>query len=169
MSDFVIIDGNEISFEPGETVLEAAKRAEVEIPTLCYDPRLSPAGACRMCLVEVDGSRLMQPACSFKAAPGQVVRTQTSRVQRNREFILSLHLADTIQDRAVMEDNNPSKVHALAEKYGANALPAMIAALLARSETLMRPAFSISRRSRSKLQSWSVVSPDPLRIRSARV
>ena len=104
VSEFVIIDGNEIRFEPGETVLEAAMRAEIEIPTLCYDPRLTPAGACRMCLVEMDGLRLMQPACSYKAAPGLVVRTQTPRVQRNREFILSLHLADTIQDRAVMED-----------------------------------------------------------------
>ena len=118
MSDFVIIDGNEISIEPGETLLVAAKRADIEIPTLCYDPRLTPAGACRMCLVEVEGSRLMQPACSYKAAPGQVVRTQTQRVQRNREFILSLHLADTIHDREVMEDNNPSKVHELAERYG---------------------------------------------------
>ena len=115
---FLIIDGNEISFEEGETVLEVAKKADIEIPTLCYDPRLSPAGACRMCLVEVEGSRLMQPSCSYKAAPGMVVRTQTTKVERNRQFILSLHLADTIQDREVMEDNNPSKLHDLADVYG---------------------------------------------------
>jgi len=71
-----------------------------------------------MCLVEVEGQRLMQPACSFKAAPGTVVRTQTAKVERNRRFILSLHLADTIQDREAMEDNNPSKIHALADVYG---------------------------------------------------
>ncbi len=118
MSEFVIIDGNEIRCEPGETVLEAAKRAEVEIPTLCYDPRLTPAGACRMCLVEIDGARLMQPACAYKATPSLVVRTKTEKVARNRQFILSLHLADTIQDREVMEDNNPSRVHELAEVYG---------------------------------------------------
>ncbi len=120
MSDrkLMVIDGNELSFDEGETVLQAAGRAGIEIPTLCYDPRLSPAGACRMCLVEVEGSRLMQPACSYKAAKNLVVRTQTSRVERNRQFILSLHLADTIEDRAVAEDNNPSKVHDLADAYG---------------------------------------------------
>ncbi len=114
----IVIDGNEIRFEEGETVLEAAARAEIDIPTLCYDPRLEPAGACRMCLVEVEGQRLMQPACAFKAAPNLVVRTQTAKVERNRQFILSLHLADTIQDREVMEDNNPSKIHALADVFG---------------------------------------------------
>ena len=116
--DLIVIDGNELGFEPGETVLDVAARAEIDIPTLCYDPRLDPAGACRMCLVEVEGQRLMQPACSFKAAAGTVVRTQTAKVERNRQFILSLHLADTIQDREVMEDNNPSKVHSLADVYG---------------------------------------------------
>lgn len=115
---FVIIDGNELSFDDGETLLEVAARADIEIPTLCYDPRLTPAGACRMCLVEVEGARLMQPACSAKAAPGMVVRTQTPKVERNRQFILSLHMADTVQDRDVAEDNSPSKVFDLADDYG---------------------------------------------------
>jgi len=117
-SKFVVIDGNELSFEPGETILQAARRAEIDIPTLCYDDRLTPAGACRICLVEVDGAPLMQPACSAKSTPGMVVRTNTPRVDRNRKFTLSLHLADTIQDRQIAEDNNPSRVHELAEVYG---------------------------------------------------
>lgn len=117
-SRFVIIDGNEINFEAGETILEAARRAEVEIPTLCHDDRLTPAGACRICLVEVEGSNLMQPACATRVSPGMVVRSSTSRVARNRQFILSLHLADTIQDRELAEDNNPSRLHDLAEHYG---------------------------------------------------
>ena len=115
---FVVIDGNELSFEEGETVLQAARRSDIEIPTLCHDDRLTPAGACRMCLVEVEGARLMQPSCSLLATPGMVVRTATPKVERNRRFILSLHLADTIQDRAVCEDNNPSRVHDLAQRYG---------------------------------------------------
>ena len=115
---FVIIDGNELSFDDGETILQVAQRAGIDIPTLCYDPRLSPAGACRMCMVEVDGSRLMQPACSYKAAGGQVVRTQTPRVQRNRRFLLSLHLADTVQDRELAEDANPSRLFELADVHG---------------------------------------------------
>jgi NADH-quinone oxidoreductase subunit G len=117
-SKFVIIDGNELDWRQGETILQAAARAEIDVPTLCYDPRLTPAGACRMCLVEVEGSRLMQPACAAKTAPGMVVRTATPRVERNRRFILSLHLADTVADRARAEDNNPSRLFALADQYG---------------------------------------------------
>ena len=75
-SKYVVIDGSEVEYREGETVLQAARRIGIEIPTLCHDDRLEPVGACRMCLVEVDGSRLMQPACSFKAAPGMVVRIQ---------------------------------------------------------------------------------------------
>ena len=114
----VVIDGNELPFEEGRTILEAAREIDVSIPTLCHDDRLTPAGACRMCLVEVEGSRLMQPACATRLEAGMVVRTQTSRVTRNQRFILSLHLADTVANRAVAEDNNPSKLHELAAHYG---------------------------------------------------
>ncbi len=117
-SKYVVIDGSEIEYREGETVLQAARRIGIEIPTLCHDDRLEPVGACRICLVEVDGSRLMQPACSFKAAPGMVVRTESERVARNHQFILSLHLADTVQDRETAEDANPSKLFEYADRYG---------------------------------------------------
>lgn len=117
-SQFVVIDGNEVPFAEGDTILRAARVAEVEIPTLCHDDRLTPAGACRICLVEVDGANLMQPACHTRVTPGMVVRTRTPRVERNRQFILSLHLADTVQDRATAEDNNPSRLFELAETHG---------------------------------------------------
>ncbi len=129
----LVIDGNEVSFEDGETLLQVAQRNDIEIPTLCYDPRLTPAGACRMCLVEVEGSRLMQPACAYRAAAGTVVRTQTPRVQRNRQFLLSLHLTDTPAYRAQAEDCNPSRVHQLADVHGtAGAWPAVEACRAAR-------------------------------------
>jgi len=116
--DFLVIDGNEVDVRPGETVLQAARRIGIEIPTLCNDDRLNPAAACRICLVEVEGARLMQPSCAIPTRANMVVRTATGKVERNRRFILSLHLADTIQDRQVAEDNNPSRLHALAENYG---------------------------------------------------
>ncbi|MCB1034864.1 MAG: (2Fe-2S)-binding protein [Acidobacteria bacterium] len=115
---FVVIDGNEMDVQPGETILQAARRAGIDIPTLCHDDRVSPAAACRLCLVEVEGSRLMQPACATATRPNMVVRTATSRVERNRRFILSLHLADTIEKREVCEDNNPSRLHSMAEAHG---------------------------------------------------
>lgn len=117
-SKYVIIDGSEVEFRPGETVLQAARRVGTEIPTLCHDDRLEPAGACRICLVEVEGSRLMQPACAFKTTPGMVVRTESPRVARNRQFINSVHLADTVPDREIAEDNNPSKLFEYADAYG---------------------------------------------------
>ena len=52
-SKYVIVDGNELDFRPGETILQTARRAEIEIPVLCHDDRLTPAAACRICLVEV--------------------------------------------------------------------------------------------------------------------
>ncbi|MBI2214976.1 MAG: (2Fe-2S)-binding protein [Acidobacteria bacterium] len=117
-SKFVVIDGNEVEFREGETILHAARRLGIEIPTLCHDDRLEPAGACRICLVEVEGSRLMQPACAFRTAPGMVVRTNTTRVDRNRQFIISLHLADTVADRDEAEDVSRSKLHDYAAQYG---------------------------------------------------
>jgi len=56
------VDGTQVEAKPGETVLQAAERVGVHIPTLCHDPRLEPTGACRMCLVEVSGQRHMQPS-----------------------------------------------------------------------------------------------------------
>ncbi len=117
MSDnnpLIVIDGNEVSFEPGETVLEVAKRAEIEIPTLCWDPRLSPAGACRLCLVEIEGSPRLSPSCATAAQPGMVVRTRTAQVERNRRFILSIHQADTAAEADIV----PSRVEEYAELHG---------------------------------------------------
>ncbi|MCO4773973.1 MAG: (2Fe-2S)-binding protein, partial [Deltaproteobacteria bacterium] len=75
-------------------MLEAAQRLGVHIPTLCHDPRLDPAGACRACLVEVEGQRRLQPACAWKATPGQVVTTRNERIDRHRQVLLSMYLAD---------------------------------------------------------------------------
>ncbi|MCB1054793.1 MAG: (2Fe-2S)-binding protein [Acidobacteria bacterium] len=121
MSDpksLLVIDGNEVDVRPGETILHAARRIGIDIPTLCHDDRLDPAAACRLCLVEVEGARLMQPACATRTSSNMVVRTAGGRVERNRRFILSLHLADTIQERAVCEDNGPSRLHEMAELHG---------------------------------------------------
>ena len=61
----ITINGQEVAAETGQTVLEAATAAGIEIPTLCHHPALKPIGACRVCLVEVAGQRSLQPACTF--------------------------------------------------------------------------------------------------------
>lgn len=88
------IDGRSVEVEPGATVLEAARELGIEIPVLCHDDRIEPAGCCRMCLVEVEGQRRLHPACAFKAGPGMEVRTNTERVARHRRGLLSLYEAD---------------------------------------------------------------------------
>lgn len=88
------IDGREAVFAEGETVLDVARREGIDVPTLCHDDRLDPAGACRMCLVEVEGQRRLQPSCAWKASDGAVVQTASPRVKKNREMLLAMYLAD---------------------------------------------------------------------------
>ncbi|MFN3533960.1 MAG: 2Fe-2S iron-sulfur cluster-binding protein, partial [Desulfatiglandales bacterium] len=91
--DIIIIDGNEYTFEPGETILQVAERNKVEIPTLCYLKGASPTGACRICLVEVEGARTLVASCSMPASRNMVVRTNTQRVIEARRLNLELLLS----------------------------------------------------------------------------
>ena len=102
----VTVDGRTVRVEPGETVLQAAERLDIHVPTLCHDPRLEPSGACRMCLVEVSGQRRLQPACRFKATPGMEIVTQSERIDKHRAVLLSLYLADHPVDEAGMPVEN---------------------------------------------------------------
>ena len=113
------IDGHHVPFSAGETILEAAQRVGVEIPTLCHDPRLEPAGACRTCLVEVEGQNRMVPACKTPAADGAKVLTETARVERHRKTLLALYLTDHPQDRQVAEQGAPNQLLDMADRYGA--------------------------------------------------
>ena len=75
----VELQGKSCSFEAGETILEVAQRNGMEIPTLCHDPRLDPAGACRTCLVEIEGWRRLAPACATKAEDGMKVAVENEQ------------------------------------------------------------------------------------------
>jgi predicted molibdopterin-dependent oxidoreductase YjgC len=90
------IDGKECNALPGETILDVAKREGVHVPTLCDDGRLDPAGACRACLVEIDGQRRLQPSCAWPVAAGLECKTNKSsdRVQRHQNVLTSMYLAD---------------------------------------------------------------------------
>jgi predicted molibdopterin-dependent oxidoreductase YjgC len=87
-------DGETASFAAGETLLDVARRLGREIPTLCHDPRLAPTGACRICLVEVEGSRRLLPACATAAAEDQVVTSENARIARHRSSLMALYLTD---------------------------------------------------------------------------
>jgi len=89
----VLINGHEFAFFPGETLLQVARRNGVEIPTLCYMKNAAPTGACRICLVEVEGAKALVASCATPAAPKMVVRTETPRVVRARRMNLELLLS----------------------------------------------------------------------------
>jgi len=94
------LNGEEVIAAPDETILDVARREGVHIPTLCHDPRLDPSGGCRMCLVQVEGARRLQPSCATAPSPAMVVSTDTARVQRHRRALLALYLADVPVDDA---------------------------------------------------------------------
>ena len=84
------IDGRPVRVPEGTTILEAARAIGTETPTLCYLKTLTPVNACRVCVVEVEGSRVLVPACARAVAPGMVVKTDSERVRHSRRLVLEL-------------------------------------------------------------------------------
>ena len=84
------IDGKDVRVPEGTTILDAAKTVGIETPTLCYLKTLTPVNACRVCVVEVEGSRVLVPACARKAEPGMVVKTDSERVRTSRKLVFEL-------------------------------------------------------------------------------
>jgi len=88
------INGQSVTCRRGDTILEAAHQIGIHIPTLCHEPRLPAAAACRLCIVEVQGSAKLLPSCSTPAVEGMVVQTETERVRVTRKLYLELLLSD---------------------------------------------------------------------------
>ncbi len=88
------LDGRDVSAVPGEPLIEVAKREGIEIPHLCYKVGLDAVGNCRVCMVEIDGERVLAPSCCRSATPGMKVTTTSERVQRAQKTVLELLLAD---------------------------------------------------------------------------
>jgi len=117
MSARLVLQGRELAFTPGETILEVAARNGIAIPTLCHDPRLEPAGACRTCLVEVEGQRRLLPACATKAAEGMRVTVENARIERHRKTLLALYLTD--HPERSEGPGAPDRLLEMAERFGA--------------------------------------------------
>ncbi len=84
------IDGRRVAVPGGATILDACRSLGIETPTLCFMETLTPVNVCRVCVVEVEGSRALVPACSRKAEPGMAVRTDSDRVRLSRRLVLEL-------------------------------------------------------------------------------
>ena len=88
------VDGAKVEVPVGATVLDACRRAGARVPTLCHMEGMPPIGACRLCLVEVEGARTLVASCTQPATDGMVVNTSTSRIRRARQAVLELILSE---------------------------------------------------------------------------
>ena len=107
------IDGRALDVPQGTTIIDACKVLGIEIPTLCYLETLTPVNACRVCVVEVEGARVLAPACSRKVEDGMVVKTRSPRVDLSRKLVLEL-LASSV-DLSTAPTLAP-----MMQEYGAN-------------------------------------------------
>jgi NADH dehydrogenase/NADH:ubiquinone oxidoreductase subunit G len=99
------INGKEIGANTGETILEAASRVGIEIPTLCYHPALTPSGACRFCSVEIEkrGRTRMVTSCLYPVEEGLVVQTHSESIVRLRRGLIELLLARCPESEKIVE------------------------------------------------------------------
>ena len=112
------IDGKQVEVEEGTTVLEAAQKLDIEIPTLCHDPRLKPYGACRLCVVEIEGMRKPVTSCTTPAANGMEVQTKSQKLYRLRKTAVELLLSDHPNDCMTCIGTGDCKLQELAYAYG---------------------------------------------------
>ncbi|MCE5198209.1 MAG: NADH-dependent [FeFe] hydrogenase, group A6 [Armatimonadota bacterium] len=112
------INGQAVAAEAGDTILTAARRAGVYIPTLCYHSDLMPDGVCRVCSVEVKGQRTLCAACCYPVAEGMEVLTHSPRVRESRRMIVELMLANHPQECLTCSRNSKCELQALAREFG---------------------------------------------------
>lgn len=112
------IDGQSVQVEEGTSVLEAARKAGIHIPTLCYLPEVQAIGACRVCLVEVQGNKNLQASCTLPASDGMVVRTSTERVRKARKFSVEMLLSNHPFECLSCDRNLNCELQSVAEELG---------------------------------------------------
>src|SRR4249920_180061 len=94
--DTFILDDREVDIRDGETIFRAARRVGIKLPHLCYSPKRGyrPDGNCRVCMVEVEGERVLAASCIRAPTPGMKVKTQTERAKSARRMVVELLLTD---------------------------------------------------------------------------
>jgi predicted molibdopterin-dependent oxidoreductase YjgC len=108
------VDGRTVRVPEGSTILDACRAEGVDTPTVCYAENLTPVNACRVCVVELEGSRVLVPACSRRAEQGMKVKTDTERVRHSRRLVLEF-LASSVDMRLASAD-----VHRWQDEYEAH-------------------------------------------------
>jgi len=120
----VIIDGQRTTAPAGATILDACRARGIDIPTLCFLPTLTPVNVCRVCVVEVTGSRVLVPACSRRVEPGMAIATESDRVRVSRRMVLELLGSSVDLSTAPGLDDMMRRYGARPGRYGRPAPPA---------------------------------------------
>jgi predicted molibdopterin-dependent oxidoreductase YjgC len=118
------IDGEPVRVREGSTLLDACRSRGTEIPTLCFGETLTPVNACRVCMVEVEGSRVLVPSCARKVEDGMVVRTASERVMHSRKMVLEFLASSVDLSTTPNVDRWIGEYEARPERYGPPAAPA---------------------------------------------
>jgi len=110
----ITINGSQLSGREGMTILEVAQENGIDIPTLCHRPELTPIGACRICVVEVEGSRTLVASCHTPITPGMVIHTHSPKVIETRKTIVELLLASHPDSCLVCDKANVCELRKIA-------------------------------------------------------
>ena len=113
----LFLDGQEVEFSDERNVLEVIRKAGMNVPTFCYRPDLSISGACRMCVVEIEG-RGIQSSCTMPPEPGLKIQLNSERVRKVRKTVLELLLANHDRECTTCDRSGTCTLQALSEEYG---------------------------------------------------
>ncbi len=114
----VNIDGKDILTDAGRTVLEVCRQANIDIPTMCHFQGLANVGACRLCVVEMEGTPKLLPSCTTPVAEGQKIRTSSEKLVKYRRMIVELFFSERNHTCAVCVANNNCELQDLGYKVG---------------------------------------------------
>ncbi|TJX15415.1 4Fe-4S dicluster domain-containing protein [Tissierella creatinini] len=114
----ITIDGKNITVPSDLSILEAAKKLDIEIPALCYDPELEIVAACRLCVVEIEGSNKLQTSCSTRVKEGMNINTKSERVVKARKDVLQLLLDSHPNDCLTCQKSGECYLQKYAYDYG---------------------------------------------------
>src|SRR5947207_8549297 len=117
------IDEQEVEVPEGATILEACGKLGIDTPTLCYGETLRPANVCRVCVVEIEGGRVLAPACSRKVEPDMVVKTDSERVRHSRKMVMEFLDSSTDLSITPSAQDYLKRYEADSARYGPPAPP----------------------------------------------
>ena|SRR5579864_291982 len=117
------VDGREVEVPEGSTILDACARLGIDTPTLCYGETLTPANACRICMVELEGARTLVPACSRQIEAGMVIHTDSARVRHSRKMVIEFLASSVDLSITPRADDYLERYDGRPERYGPPAPP----------------------------------------------